>query len=244
MLKVFNFILLIFRGFRLSAMSLSFIKSTPAQAISTLADRLNDRLSDGAKVVWLVSGGSNIKLSVEVLAKLKKLGPDNLKILLSDERYGDFGHKDSNLFQLRQAGLDLPDGMIYGPITKHKLPFKEAVDNYEAVFTQAMDWADYSVGQFGIGADGHTAGILPNSPAARSLRLVIGYEAQDYQRITMTAKAIKLLNVAYALAFGTSKTEPLEKLRDQNLSVEDQPAQIFKQLTEAYIINDIIGDLS
>ena len=78
--------------------------TTPDLGIQDLTHKLQQYLQSGQSVVWLVSGGSNIPISVEVLKALKiKVKPTllkSLKVMLTDERYGPVGHLDSNWQQL------------------------------------------------------------------------------------------------------------------------------------------------
>src|SRR5258708_2139506 len=62
-------------------------------------------LQEQKTVLWLISGGSNIKIATAVMAKL--IGNEsNLWVTLTDERYGKVGHPDSNWQQLLEAGFD------------------------------------------------------------------------------------------------------------------------------------------
>src|SRR6185437_1215993 len=91
-----------------------FIKlPNPQAAAGILAERLVAELSRKQRVLWLVSGGSNIPIEVEVIHKL----PAELRpylTLMYDERYGPFDHPDSNARQLRAAGFS-PDGATFVP---------------------------------------------------------------------------------------------------------------------------------
>jgi 6-phosphogluconolactonase/glucosamine-6-phosphate isomerase/deaminase len=99
------------------------------------------------------------------------------------------------------------------------------------------------IAQLGIGPDGHTAGILPNSVATEpNSRLVVNYVADPYKRLTLSFTALKKVTVAYVLAFGSNKMDALIALQSQNLSLSEQPAQILKQLNEAYVYNDQVGE--
>lgn len=208
-----------------------------------LTKSLQDALNKYSRIVWFVSGGSNIRLAINILNKLGDFKKANLRVLLTDERYGKFDNEDSNLFQLEQAGFAVDKVTLVPVLESNNQTFDQTVAQYEDKVAETLSWAEYSIGQFGIGEDGHTAGILPNSEAVRATdRFVAGYKANDYLRITMTFKAIKQISVAYVYAFGKNKRTTLSDLADKDISIELQPAQIFKQTPEAYIINDMIGE--
>jgi 6-phosphogluconolactonase/glucosamine-6-phosphate isomerase/deaminase len=76
------------------------------EAIADFTDRLLAELSAGKKVLWLTSGGSNIKASVEIMSKVPEPLTANLSVMPSDERFGPPGHADSNWQKLLAAGFD------------------------------------------------------------------------------------------------------------------------------------------
>ena len=76
-------------------------------AIAVLQARLELELTAGKKVLWLVSGGSNITASVQLMQNLADDLTKNLTIMAVDERYGLVGHADSNEGQLLAAGLTI-----------------------------------------------------------------------------------------------------------------------------------------
>jgi 6-phosphogluconolactonase/glucosamine-6-phosphate isomerase/deaminase len=71
---------------------------------------------------------------------------------------------------------------------------------------------------------------------------VVGYETPHYTRMTMTFDALRRIDVAYYMAFGDDKHDALQRLRDEDLDLEEQPAQILKEVKEAYVYNDQIGE--
>src|SRR4051812_16644787 len=77
-----------------------------AQLEADLSAKLDGYLLEGKKVLWLVPGGSNIPVASRIMSSLhNNLG--NLTVTLTDERYGDIGHADSNQVQYTAAGFDL-----------------------------------------------------------------------------------------------------------------------------------------
>ncbi len=101
--------------------------------------------------------------------------------------------------------------------------------------------ADYIVSQFGLGSDGHIAGILPRSPATHASGLVTGYVGQPFTRVSVTFDVLRKIDAAYGFVFGASKGEALHMLDDEILSVVDQPAQILREIPEVYIYQDTIS---
>lgn len=221
---------------------MNFIYEPDAKIGATkLSGRLVQEFQNGKQVLWLVCGGSSIPLEVLAMAAIPPELQKNLTIALTDERYGEFGHPDSNWRQLDEAGFQAGEATII-PTLVPNLPLGQTCDTYEHNIAKAFAKADVVIAQFGIGADGHIAGILPDSPALTEDKLVEGYEAGNFTRVTLTPPALRQISTAFAFVYGDSKLEALQNLRDQNLPLAKEPAQILKSLPEAYVYNDQIGD--
>jgi 6-phosphogluconolactonase/glucosamine-6-phosphate isomerase/deaminase len=218
-----------------------FHKIKPEAAAEILVRRLKQDLGAKKRVLWLMSGGSNIAIEVAAIKGLPAELQPYLAIMF-DERYGAFGHKDSNLRQLYDAGFAPGRATVVPVLTPENLSLEQTAARYDAAAKTAFDNADVVIAQLGIGPDGHVSGILPGSPAASARKLVSGYRFGEYQRITFTFAALRKVTAAYAFAFGAAKREQLLKLRDKKLPLKTQPAQILKQLPEAYVYNDQIGE--
>lgn len=222
---------------------MQFLKTADTElGADSLYQRLAEHLEKGDKVLWLVSGGSNIVVSVAIMQRLSPSLTAHLSILLADERFGPVGHTDSNATQLLAAGFNHKQATIL-PVLLGVSTLADSLLRYEELARQALNEADYVIGQFGIGSDGHIAGILPGSPAVSSRDVVAAYQAGPYQRLTLTARALKRLSVAYVFAYGDDKREVLQQLRDTTLSYDIQPSQILKELPEAYVYNDQLGGI-
>lgn len=221
---------------------MEFIRTTGwERGIKDLTARLTRELKADKKVLWLIGGGSNIEASVKVMAALPEEETKNLSIFMTDERYGDVGHIHSNSKQLVEADFQ-PKEAIFVPMLQPGFSMDETQERYGQALERAIDHADIVIAQSGIGADGHIAGILPHSPAVHATGWVTGYQAPNYLRMTMTFDALRCIDAAYYMAFGDDKREALARLRDEAVPLEEQPSQILKELSEAYVYNDQIGD--
>ncbi len=212
-----------------------------ADGEAPLYERLVTELKTGDKVLWLVPGGSNIPLAAAISKRLPDDLTKNMTIMLTDERYGAVWHEDSNTRQLDEAGFDAKKGTII-PVLTGDLSLQETAEHYADALADAFIQADVIIGQFGMGADGHIAGMLPGSPAVTSDELAVGYETDTFVRVTMTAEAITHVDAAYVYAFGEAKRAALENLASKEQELTEQPAQILKSLPEAYVYNDQIGE--
>lgn len=218
-----------------------FIKIEPDQASKVLAEALESALKSHPVVTWLVPGGSNIAISVAALEQIPPELVEKLIIAQTDERYGPLNHPDSNWKQLADAGLKLGSIPTFPILTELNLPLELTAQRYGKITAEILR-DSYAIGQFGIGPDGHIAGILPDTPASVASGLVSGYEAGEFSRITLTFSAIKQLNEAYAFVFGKSKFEALDGLANDTHSLIDQPAQVLKSIDKAIIYSDQLGE--
>lgn len=219
---------------------MNFISSqNPDNGISAVANRIVSALNAKKKVLWLVPGGSNIPISVDIMNEIKLNVPTEdlslLTITLTDERYGAVGHPDSNWQQLIDAGFDFA-GINHISVLSG-LPVEIAVSNWDEKMKIAFAQHELVIGQFGMGTDGHIAGIHPHSPAISMSDLACVYMATEFIRVTLTMRAIRQIHCAYLFVFGTTKKDQILRLKE-NISVEEQPAQILKQLPEAYVYSD------
>lgn len=219
---------------------MKFIKiSAIDPVVNYLANTIQEKLEAGQKVLWLVPGGSAISVASSVAHKLATVNLDSLFITLTDERFGLVGHDDSNWHQLAGTGFVMEGAQLTPVLTgeNRDATTKAFAKNLEDLFSSA----DYKIGFFGIGPDGHTAGVLPGSPAVTSQNWAAAYKTPGFERITMTPKAIAALDLAVVYAMGDSKHEALTNLQS-DVPLDKQPAQALKKAKKLIIFNDQIGD--
>jgi 6-phosphogluconolactonase/glucosamine-6-phosphate isomerase/deaminase len=207
-----------------------------------LSARIIAALSEGKKTLWLICGGSNITTAVNVMNAIRESVPigslENLTVSQSDERYGPVGHADSNWEQLEGAGFKF-DNIAVIPILRG-LPLAETVSLFGTEIMQAFQEAEVCIALLGIGPDGHIAGMLPHSEAVHDHDPVSGYVEKKFTRVTLTPPMLLRISAAFVFAFGEPKAQAMHNLRDTELSLEEEPAQILKKLPEAYVYSDQI----
>jgi 6-phosphogluconolactonase/glucosamine-6-phosphate isomerase/deaminase len=222
---------------------MKFLRENQGAAVEAIAMRLGKELDAGKRVLWLVSGGSNIAAEVEIMAIIREQYRDRLDqlaIMPMDERYGQKGHAGSNTQQLREAGFD-SGGATWVDVLEHNVSFEQTVDFYNDIATTALTNATTIVGQFGMGDNGHIAGIQPGSPAVTADETTVaGFEWSDYPRLTLTPSALKSITVAYLLAYGTGKKDVLSQLQQCEGDVSDFPGLLLYDVPEVYVYNDQI----
>lgn len=215
--------------------------------VKYLFEILAEKLEDKQRVLWLLAGGSAIEVSVKVSKLLQGRPLENLTVTLTDERYGDVGHADSNWHQLELAGLQLPGANLVPVIAGENLETTGQL--FSSKLQTLLNNTDFRIGLFGIGPDGHTAGLLPGCSAIGSNELAASYEdngsdvpesgvKRGLSRVTITEAAIAKLDEAVVYAVGEAKWPQLKRLTD-TIDIASQPAQVLKRVPRLTIFTDM-----
>jgi len=222
---------------------MQFLRENQEAAEKAIASAICSALSEGKRVLWLTSGGSNVAPEVTIMQQVSEQCGDRLEglaIMPMDERFGAPGHENSNTEALRKAGFE-PGAATWVDVLVHNQPFAETVSFYGDVAATVLANAQVVIGQFGLGNDAHVAGILPGSPAtAPGSATVVGYEWNDYTRMTLSVEALKQITSAYVVAYGESKKDALTRLIRGDEAFEHLPAKLLYELPEVVIYNDQI----
>ena len=207
--------------------------SIPAEYI---AKRILAKLKLGKKILWLMAGGSCISVEVLVAKIISKHPHENLTVTLTDERFGRVGHKDSNWQQLIEKGYSLPNAKLLPVLTGENRT--KTVENFNTILQENLKKADYKIGLFGMGNDGHTAGILPRSEAVKASGFAFGYQTANFERITITKQVIEKLDEVVGFMQGKEKWPVIKDLEEKNIGTSIQPAQILKLVPRLTIFTD------
>ncbi len=215
------------------------IRSAQDAVTNTMAKTLQN----GQQVLWLVSGGSCIASQVAIMDSLRGIASDTLKrltIVPIDERFGVKGHDDSNTEHMRKAGFD-PGEATWYDILENNNPLPATLAAFVKKVEDAGATSQSIVATLGIGPDGHTAGILPGSPAVTdTTSTAVGFSWSDYERITMGVSALLNIDSAFVFAYGESKKQALERLLVNEEPFEELPAKLLYDLPDVTVYNDFI----
>ena len=192
------------------------------------------------KTALYLSGGSTPKALYQKLAQEEKLIAGAIGQV--DERYGKPLHDNSNQKMIDDTGLlrylQLRNIRFY-PLLQYDLSREEIADVYDQTVRSLHATFKRSVAILGIGADGHTAGIVGNRQnfknslfeVDRKHLLVSEFnDEKGYfkERVTMTFLGLSMLDLLILLVFGDDKKDALEKMFEDGNETEI-PARFYKR---------------
>ena len=190
----------------------------------------NDKKSLG------LAGGSTPQLTYMMLREYPKLISE-LQLWLTDERWVDSSDKGSNsrmikdLFDSEKLNLLLPEYSGTNPSID--------ADNYTTKLISSI--SNFTHGILGIGEDGHTASLFPNSTALEENTVgIVATKAtvEPYIRLTATFKLLSKIDNLYLLATGTKKKDIVHKVIKE---IEENPiTRLISMRNETIIITDQI----
>lgn len=175
-------------------------------------------------------------VATKVLEGLVEVDTGSLCITLTDERYGNPGHDNENWTQLMQLGFAVESINAYR-VLRGESP-EETAKDFSSKLHELFNTYSYRIGLFGMGTDGHTAGILPNTPGVEAEEWAVYFEGDDYPRVTMTGEAIMQLDEAVLFAYGESKHEQIRRLLYEEVDAEEQPAKLLLDAGKFSIYTD------
>jgi 6-phosphogluconolactonase len=152
--------------------------------------------------------------------KATELDWNRVVVFFSDERQVAPDNPDSNYKNAMDALQHLP----LKQENIHRMVADRDPDTnayaYEMLIKPYLD-----VCLLGLGSDGHTLSVFPNSPALEeNLRLVITAPGLNYARMTFTIEALKICKNKFFLVIGEDKREILTKVLSQKS--KEHPASL------------------
>lgn len=184
-----------------------------------------------------LSGGSTPHTLFRLLASDAWAGRINwqrVQVLFADERCVPAAHPDSNFGAACRLLLD-PVGIPYQNIHRmagEKDP-KLAADEYEDLLASRFpDGLDVIL--LGMGEDGHTASLFPNTEAlaAAGRRCVANFVPRlNTWRLTLTSDYINLAGQVVMMVAGKAKSKTLTRVLEGPAMPDDLPAQRIRPLS-------------
>jgi 6-phosphogluconolactonase len=193
------------------------------KAALVIADDVRNAVAARGRFVMALSGGRTPWMMLRGLAEVT-LPWDKIHIFQVDERIAPDGDKDRNLTHLRDA---LSSQTALPPDHIHAMPV-EAPDLSHA----ARDYAQTLEGlagappvldliHLGLGADGHTASLVPGDQAldVNDADVATTRPYQGHNRMTLTFPVINRARRILWLVTGGEKANALARLNDGDRSI-------------------------
>lgn len=191
------------------------------QASAAVADRIASlvaaRLANDDRADLVVSGGSTPVRCFSLLSK-KPIDWQNVRVVLSDERWVPSDHDDSNEKLVRELLLtDLAAAGQLLSIYDAQVLVAERCESLQP----AMPERGFACCMLGMGADGHFASLFPDAdslevgldPDGSAFYLPVSTAASPHPRVTMTLGAMLQSDEIILLFFGAEKFDIYEQAR-------------------------------
>jgi len=225
-------------------------------ALEKATAKLNTVLAHSVEkpVLLFLSGGSS-------LALLEGLATENLNskttIAVLDERYSS-DPKVNNFAQIVISSFYLKAKERGAHFIDTRIQNGESQEDLAIRFNNALTkWFHTNpngvlVATAGIGPDGHTAGMIPNTNKPKSWfhslfdngqnSYVASYtsEQNEYpKRVTTTLNLMRKIDDAIIYAVGENKREAINHMIDSDANLSETPARILNEIADAIVFTDL-----
>jgi len=180
-----------------------------------------------------LSGGNTPRTLYHLLGTTyaKSVPWSNVHIFFCDERYVPQDDKQSNYRMVKETLLDsisIPQGNIH-PIPTGSKNSVEAAEFYEQDLRKyfADHGATFDLVLLGMGKEGHTASLFPNSSALdekKKWTAAVEVQAVPPKRITLTYPILNRATRIYFLVSGSDKKDVLTKILNDAADFQLYPA--------------------
>jgi 6-phosphogluconolactonase len=218
-----------------------------AQALAArAADFIADAMQGCAAPFRLcLSGGSTPRAAYDLLARRGDVAWDCTELFFGDERFVPPDNPDSNYRMVRESllagGNVHPRALLAMPTDGTP---QSCADAYEEILRQQYGASilDPAVPLFdlmllGLGADGHTASLIPGQPVLQERARWVAPvpQGRDEVRLTLTYPAIESSRTTLFLVAGADKADAVARVRSGDTAL---PAGALQPLGEVVWLLD------
>jgi 6-phosphogluconolactonase len=158
---------------------------------------------------FAMSGGRTPWAMLAILDELAEMPWDETELFQVDERIASPGSEDRNLTHM-VLGLSMGHQATLRPMPVTQRDLEAAAGEYERSLPERLDCV-----HLGLGADGHTASLVPGDPVVEvgDRRVALTESAyEEYRRMTLTYPALAAAGRIVWLVTGPGKAGALAKL--------------------------------
>jgi 6-phosphogluconolactonase len=181
--------------------------SVGRRAADLVADAVRTAISDGRRFRWAVSGGETPTPMLRHLSEMD-LPWERVDTWQVDERVAPLGDPDRNRTRQEQTlPTEALEGMRWMPVDE------EDVEGAAARYASGLP-GRFDVVQLGLGADGHTASLVPGDPVldVRDRDVAVTRPYGGRVRMTLTYPALSRAGDVLWMVTGVPKRAALERL--------------------------------
>jgi 6-phosphogluconolactonase len=202
-----------------------------AAAAREFAAKAEEAIEERGRFVVVLAGGSTPKAMYSVLARdcADRIDWSRVHVFFGDERPVPPDHFDANYKMASEVFLDdVPVGSVHR--IRGELQPDEAAEAYEEelrTFFQTEDVPRFDLILLGIGRDGHTASLFPETSAIEVHdRWVVANPVLklDTTRITLTIPVINAARAVIFLVAGEDKAEAVREILEGKADSRAYPA--------------------
>lgn len=206
-------------------------------AAALFAERAVRAVADHGRCAILLAGGETPRCTYELLAgePLRDQVPWGcLHLFWGDERSIPSEDPRSNARMAHLALLDrvpVPLGQVH-PIPGDRDP-RQAAEEYEALLRRFFAGVPprFDLVFLGLGDDGHTASLFPDSPALEERERWVSATrrvGEDIGRVTLTAPLINQAELVVFLVAGEDKATVLHEVLEEYPDPRSRPARMIR----------------
>lgn len=195
---------------------------------TSIHSRILKKNNEGTIFRLALSGGNTPGPIYRALAEKEDIDWSLVEIYLVDERYVALRDKQSNHHLVQQTLLknlkSKPRKFHYFDTRKE---IKEALKEYE----QDLDSSDtnyFDLVLLGLGTDGHTASLFPQSPALKEKKSWVAHTTTDKfgikDRLTLTYPALESSSEIFFLILGKQKQAIIDRVQQAKAKDPKLPA--------------------
>ncbi|GFE60045.1 6-phosphogluconolactonase [Geobacter sp. AOG2] len=206
-------------------------------AADLFAERVGNAIADHGRCAILLAGGETPRRTYELLADepLRSRVPwGRLHLFWGDERSVASDDPRSNAQMVRRALLDrvpVPAGQVH-PIPGDRDP-RQSADEYEELLHRFFAGAPprFDLVVLGLGDDGHTASLFPDSPVLEERERwasATRRAGEEIGRVTLTVPLINQAELVVFLVAGDDKATILREVLEEYPDPRSRPARMIR----------------
>ena len=216
--------------------TLKDISALSQYAARSFIDIANKAIAERGRFLVALSGGGTPMRLYELLGDQFQNAVDwsRVHFFWGDERCVPVDDAGNSYGQTKKVLFDKIGRTNIHRVNSDLAPDSAATDyaNTLKVFSEPpLEWPRFDLVLLGMGEDGHTASLFPNSPvdvASPTLAVTANYQDRPANRVTLTQRVFNQAREIWFLVAGANKAETLQKVLNGEFQPKVFPAQRIK----------------